>query len=103
MFGDIGKMMKQVNEMKAKMKDVEKELNSMVIKGTSSDAMVEVEMTGKMDLKTLTINPQLIAQNDPKKLEKSVFDAFSKVLKITKDTASSKLGAVTGGMKLPGM
>ena len=36
MFGDIGKMMKQVNEMKSKMKDVEKELNSMVLKAISS-------------------------------------------------------------------
>lgn len=103
MFGDVGKMMKQVNEMKSKMKDVEKELNSLVIKGSSSDNMVTVEMTGKMDLKTLTISPELIAKNDLKKLEKSVFEAFSKVLKETKDTAASKLGAVTGGLKLPGM
>ncbi len=103
MFGDIGKMMKQVNEMKTKMKDVEKELNALVLLASSSDNNVTVEITGKMDIKSLTITPALIATNDVKKIEKSVFDAFTKALNMAKNTAATKLGAVTGGVKLPGM
>jgi DNA-binding YbaB/EbfC family protein len=103
MFGDIGKMMKQVNEMKSKMKDVEKELNSMLLKASSGDGKVEVELTGKMDVKTLRIAPDLVATNDVKKVEKSVQEAFTKAINLAKNTAASKLGAVTGGMNLPGM
>ena len=103
MLGDIGKMMKQVNEMKSKMKDVEKELNSLILKGASGDKKVEVEMSGKMELKTIKIDPELVATNDPKKIEKSVFEAVKTALQMAKDTASNKLGKVTGGAKLPGI
>lgn len=103
MLGDIGKMMKQVNEMKSKMKNVEKELSSLILKGASSDSKVEVEMTGKMELKTIKIDPELISSNDAKKVEASVYDAVSKALKMAKDTAAAKLGNITGGVKLPGI
>jgi nucleoid-associated protein EbfC len=103
MFGDMGKMMKQVSEMKSKMKDAEKELNALVVKGASADNKVEVEVSGKMDLKSLKIDPELIATNDVKKIEKSVFEAVDSAIKVSRDTAASKLGAVTGGMKIPGL
>ncbi|MFC1517281.1 YbaB/EbfC family nucleoid-associated protein [Candidatus Margulisiibacteriota bacterium] len=103
MLGDIGKMMKQVNEMKSKMKDVEKELKNLILKGSSQDNTVEVEMSGKMELKSIKIDPQLITSNDVKKIEKNTFDAVQKSLKMAKDTAADKLGKVTGGAKLPGI
>lgn len=97
----MGKMMKQVAEMKAKMGEVDKELKNATLKGVSRDNAVEVEISGKMILKKVTIGEAIVG--DKKKLEKDVFEAVEQALKQATDTAASKLSAVTGGIKIPGL
>lgn len=101
MFGDMGKMMKQVAEMKAKMGEVDKELKNATLKGVSRDNAVEVELSGKMILKKVSIDDSIVGNK--KQLERSVFEAIEQALKQATDTAASKLSAVTGGIKIPGL
>jgi DNA-binding YbaB/EbfC family protein len=103
MFGDMGKMMQQVKEMKSKMKDVEKELTGIVIEGKSKNQMVTCSVDGKLNLKNLKINPELIAKNDVGAVEKSVKEALENALNQAKATASQKLSSVTGGLNIPGL
>jgi len=101
MFGDMGKMMKQVAEMKSKMGEIDKELKSMILTGASRDKSVEVDITGKMELKRVNINDKIVG--DKKALEKNCFEAVQDALKQATETAAKKLSAVTGGMKIPGI
>ena len=101
MFGDMGKLMKQVSEMKSKMGAVEKELKSTVLIGKSKDDKVKVELTGKMVLKNVEIDDALVG--DKKQLEKSVFQAMEDALNQASAEAKDKLSGVTGGMKIPGL
>jgi DNA-binding YbaB/EbfC family protein len=101
MFGDMGKMMKQVTEMKTKMAAVENELNKLIVKGTSKDSSVEIELTGKMKLKTVNLKVNL--PTDKKVLEKAIFEAVDSALTQVSNTAQQKLKDVTGGMKIPGL
>ena len=100
-LGDMGKMLKQVGEMKAKMSEVEKELQNTVIKTASKDGSVEVEITGKMKLKSVKILKDL--DPDRGRVEKALYEAFSAALEQVSDVAQKKLSAVTGGMKIPGL
>jgi len=101
MFGDMGKMMKQVMEMKSKMGAVENELKKIVIKGVSKDGSVETEITGKMSLKNIAISDK--APKDRKALEKAVFESVESALTQVTKVAQDKLSAVTGGMNIPGI
>jgi DNA-binding YbaB/EbfC family protein len=101
MFGDMGKMMKQVSEMKAKMAAVENELTKLIVKGDSKDGSVEVEITGKMKLRTVSLKDNLPA--DKKAREKAIFEAVESALTQVSNTAQQKLKDVTGGMKIPGL
>jgi DNA-binding YbaB/EbfC family protein len=101
MFGDMGKMMQQVAEMKKKMGEVEKELKDLVIKGVSKDQSIEVEITGKMKLKKITVKDNF--PKDSRGLEKAIFEATEKALTEVSDTAQKKLQDVTGGIKIPGL
>jgi len=65
MFGDMGKLMKQVGEMKSKMGVVEKELKNTVLIGKSRDDQVEVELTGKMIIKKVSIGDELVGNKKP--------------------------------------
>ncbi len=102
MFGDMGKLMKQVGDMKAKMGEVEKELKNSVLKGSSRDNAVAVEITGKMQLKTVTISDNSIL-GDKKKIENAFYEAIDNALKQATEQAASKLAGVTGGIKIPGL
>jgi DNA-binding YbaB/EbfC family protein len=101
MFGDMGKMMQQVAEMKKKMGQVEKELKDLVMKGVSGDQSIEVEITGKMKLKKVTLKETF--PKDNRSQEKAIFEAVDRALTSVSEIAQQKLQDVTGGMKIPGL
>jgi DNA-binding YbaB/EbfC family protein len=100
-MGDMAKMMKQVGDMKAKMGAVEKELQNTVIKSASKDGSIEVEITGKMKLKSVKILKDL--DSDRGRVEKAILEAVGSGLEEVSNIAQKKLTGVTGGIKLPGM
>lgn len=101
MFGDMGKLMKQVTEMKSKMGAVEKELKKTILTGVSRDDAVKVEITGKMVLNKVEIGDEIVG--DKQKLEKSVYEAVDAALKNASEAAKKQLSGVTGGLNIPGL
>ncbi len=101
MFGDMGKLMKQVTEMKSKMGAVEKELKKTILTGASKDGAVKAEITGKMVLNKIEIADELVG--DKKRLEKAVFEAVDAALKNASEEARKQLSGVTGGLNIPGL
>ncbi len=99
---DMGKLLKQAKEMKAKMKQVQDELKTIKVSGTF-EGKCEVILTGELELVQLTIDPSLLNPNDGKRLEKGLTKAFNEAVKKAKDAATSKLSTVTGGLNLPGL
>ena len=102
MFGDMGKMMQQVKEMKENMKIAQQELQATTLEGASKGNEVKVLINGEMEIKEITINPELLSKNVAD-VEKAVTVAVKDAITKAKDIASSKLGKLTGGLKLPGM
>jgi len=102
MFGDMGKMMQQVKDMKENMKIAQQELQAMTIEGSSKGSEVIVKINGEMDIQNISISPDLLSKNIAD-VEKAVTVAVKDAITKAKDVASSKLGKLTGGLKLPGM
>lgn len=104
MFGDMGKMMKQLSEMKAQMSKMEKELKNTIISRSDRDGLVTIELTGKLDLKSVKIDPS-IQEKDPKKIEQSVSEALSAVLQEAQKVAANKLkeSGSLAGLNIPGL
>ena len=96
MFGDMGKLMKQAAEMKSNMAKTEKELRKLVVTGTSKDGKVEIQLNGKMDLRSISIP-------ENKELEKAVREAFEQAMRDVSKVAAEKLKAATGGINIPGL
>ena len=98
---DMGKLLKQAQEMKSKMKTVQKELKETQIKEEHDG--ITIVINGEMDFEEVLINPALITAANAKKLEKLFKEASNKAIKKAKDLATSKLTQVTGGLKIPGL
>ncbi|MBU0671795.1 MAG: YbaB/EbfC family nucleoid-associated protein [Candidatus Margulisbacteria bacterium] len=100
-FGNMGEMMKMARDMQGQMKKIKEDLAKEIFEGSAPGVVVKI--SGDMELKELSIEPQLVNPNDVAKLEKQVGEAAKKALKLAKDGAAKKLKGLTGGLGLPGM
>lgn len=100
MRGNIGNMMKQAQQMQANMQKVQAEIANLEITGESGGGMVKVLMTGKHEVKRVTIEPS-VSGEDREMLEDLVAAAINDAVHKVEAQISQKMAAVTAGMQLP--
>jgi DNA-binding YbaB/EbfC family protein len=100
MRGNIGNMMKQAQQMQANMQKVQAEIALLEVTGESGGGMVKVLMTGKHEVKRVTIEPT-VSGEDREMLEDLVAAAINDAVHKVEAQVSQKMAAVTAGMQLP--
>ncbi|MGE0801796.1 MAG: YbaB/EbfC family nucleoid-associated protein [Lautropia sp.] len=100
MKNQLAGMMKQVQQMQDNMKKAQEALASIEVEGQSGAGLVKVVMTCRNDVKRVTIDPSLLA-DDKDMLEDLVAAAFNDALRRSEQTAQEKMSSVTAGMPLP--
>ena len=100
---NLGKMMKQAQQMQARMAQVQEELKEETVEASAGGGMVRVVMTGDMQLRSLKIDPGAIDADDVELLEDMVAAAMNEAMRSAQELAAAKMGAVTGGMSIPGL
>ncbi len=106
MKGGLGNLMKQAQKMQAEMQKAQEELASMEVTGESGGGMVKVVMTGRHDVKRVSIDDTLL-EEDKEMLEDllaaAVNDAVRQIEKRTQERMSGMAAGLNlpGGMKLP--
>ena len=105
--GQLAGLMKQAQTMQDNMKKAQDELGFVEVTGESGAGLVKVTMTCKHDVKRVSIDPSLLAE-DKDMLEDLVAAAFNAAVRKAEDLSQEKLGKITagmpglpGGMKLP--
>ena len=104
---NLGKMMKQAQEMQTRMQEMQDQLASLEITGTSGGGMVTATLNGKGEMRGLAIDPTLIAPEEKEVLEDlvtaAVNDARAKVDAMVQEKTQEMMGGLQlpPGMKLP--
>lgn len=96
-------MMAQVKKMQAQMLKAQEELAATVVTGRAAGGAVTVEMSCDHRVKSVKIAPEAIDPNDVETLEDLVVVATNDALARVAEESQKRLGAVTGGMRIPGM
>ena len=97
------KLMKQAQKMQQDMNRAKAELAEAQVEGVSGGGMVKVTATGDGQITSICINPEIIDPEDKEMLEDMVLAAINEALAAAAALSAEKMGAVTGGMNLPGM
>ncbi|MEK9726942.1 MAG: YbaB/EbfC family nucleoid-associated protein [Candidatus Margulisiibacteriota bacterium] len=97
-FKNMGKALKEAQNMKGMMEKVQKELESSIIPVSELNGKIKIEITGELKVKKFQIDPSLLEPNQQQALEKAIQDGFTKAIKQAKDLATNKLQSVTGGL-----
>ncbi len=100
MKNQLAGLMKQAQAMQENMKKAQDQLALIEVEGVSGAGLVKVIMTCKNEVKRVTIDPSLLA-DDKDMLEDLVAAAINDAVRKAASTAEEKMGGVTAGMALP--
>ena len=93
-------MMKQAQKMQQDLLKMQQELESRTYTATSGGGMVTAEVTGKHELKSLTIEPDAVDPEDVEMLQDMVIAAVNEAMRKAEASASESMAKVTGGLNL---
>ena len=97
----LGNLMKQAQEMQAKMADLQKGLADYEAAGESGAGLVKATVTGKGVLKSLSISPDAMDPADPTLLEDLVIAAVNDAKAKAEEYSQAEIQKLTGGLSLP--
>jgi len=101
MKGGMGNLMKQAQQMQANMEKAQQELANVEVTGQSGGGMVKIVMTGKHDVKRVSIEDALF-KDDKEMLEDLIAAAMNDAVRqVEKTSQDSMAGMLPPGMKLP--
>ena len=100
MKGQLAGLMKQAQAMQDNMKRAQDELALLEVDGESGAGLVKITMSCKHDVKRVTIDPSLLAE-DKDMLEDLVAAAFNDAVRRAEELSSAKMSKLTAGMPLP--
>ncbi|UCD64841.1 MAG: YbaB/EbfC family nucleoid-associated protein [Candidatus Zixiibacteriota bacterium] len=101
--GGLGNMMKQFQQMQAKMAQIQAELEETEVEGTAGGGMVKVLINGKMDISSITIDPEVVDPDDVEMLQDLIVAAINQAKEKARQIQSEKMSALTGGINIPGL
>ena len=99
---NLNQMMRQVQQMQAEMMKAQEELKNEVVEASAGGGMVTVKISGELELKELTIDPDAVDPEDVEMLQDMVQAAVNEAIRSAQELAASKMGAATGGLGGPG-
>jgi nucleoid-associated protein EbfC len=98
---DIMSMMKQAQELQAKMAEMQAELETLQVEGTSGGGLVTVALTGKGTMARLAIDASLLKPSEAEILEDLIIAAHNDAKHKAEEAMAEKMRALTGGLPLP--
>ncbi len=108
---NIANMMQQAQKMQKKLQEAQEELANMELSASSGDGAVTVVVSGQGRVKSLKIEPKAVNSENPdsvdadsvEMLEDLILQAINKATEQANAQNETKMKAVTGGIKIPGL
>jgi DNA-binding YbaB/EbfC family protein len=100
-LGDIGKLMKQAQEMQSKMQDAQASLEELTVTGSSGGGLVSVTLNGKGVMQGLDVDSSLFAEDEKEILEDLIVAAHNEARTRMEDAAAEKMKEATAGLPIP--
>lgn len=100
MKGQLAGLMKQAQQMQDNLKKAQEEIAAMEVEGQAGAGMVKVTMTGRHDVKRVSIDPSLMG-DDKDMLEDLIAAAVNDAVRRVETLTQEKMGGLTSGFGLP--
>ncbi|MGD9713000.1 MAG: YbaB/EbfC family nucleoid-associated protein [Thermomicrobiales bacterium] len=99
----MGINMKMIQQMQNRMAKIQQELEDTIVEGTAGGGVVTARVTGSKEFSGITIDRSVVDPEDVEMLEDLITAAIQDAMTRATEISQEKLGALTGGMKIPGL
>ena len=100
---DIGKLLKQAQQVQAKVAEMQAELALKTVEASAGGGMVTVVMNGRNEVVSIKIDPEVVDPADVEMLEDLVIAALNEARSKVEEMIKDEMSAITGGLPLPGL
>jgi len=89
--------------LQQKLAKIQEELGNEMVEASAGGGAVIVVATGHQKIQSVKISPEVVDPEDVEMLQDLIIAATNEALDKSRELAASRLGAVTGGLKIPGL
>lgn len=100
---NMQQMMKQARKMQEQLAAAQENIAQSTVDASAGGGMVKVTVNGEMQITSLKIDPEALDPEDVEMLEDMVTAAVNEALRGVGDLANRQMGAIAGGLNIPGM
>ncbi|MGH7013321.1 MAG: YbaB/EbfC family nucleoid-associated protein [Stellaceae bacterium] len=100
-MNNLGQMLKQAQQMQARMQEMQERLAAVEVTGVSGGGMVAVTLSGKGDVKKIKLDNTIVDPNETEVLEDLIVAAFNDAKGRVERQVAEETEKLTGGLKLP--
>jgi DNA-binding YbaB/EbfC family protein len=100
---NMQQIMRQARKMQEQLAAAQEGLKDIEVSASAGGGMVKVTATADGMLSSITIDPDALDPEDVDLIQDTILAAVNEALSSAREAADQQMGAVTGGMGLPGM
>mgnify|MGYP001328690703 CR=1 FL=1 len=101
-MGNMNNMMKQAQKMQREMVKVQEEIEQRTVEASAGGGAVTVVVSGKKDIKSINIKPEVVDPDDVEMLQDLIMAAVNEAMRQADEMVAKEMGKITGGLNLPG-
>jgi nucleoid-associated protein EbfC len=95
---NMQQLLKQAQKMQQEMLAAQESLKDEIVEASAGGGMVTVRVSGDLEVKSISIDPEAVDPEDVELLQDMVLAAINEGLRAAQELASTKLGGITGGL-----
>ncbi len=103
MVKGFGNILKQAQEMHAKIARLQEEMAGRTVEATSGGGMVNIVMNGKQEIVSIRIDPEVVSREDVEMLQDLIVAAVNEAIRKSQEMMTEEMKKVTGGLNIPGL
>lgn len=100
---NINSMIKQAQKMQDQITELQEDIEARDFSATAGGGAVEVVLTGKKTIKSLTLKPEVVDPEDIEMLQDLIISAVNEAVNNIESTTEAEMSQITGGVSLPGL
>ena len=100
---NMNAMIRQAQKMQDEISELQEEIEAREFSATAGGGAVQVVVTGKKSIKSLTIQPEVVDPEDIEMLQDLVISAINEAINNVEETTETEMSKITGGVSLPGL
>jgi DNA-binding YbaB/EbfC family protein len=100
---NMNAMVRQAQKMQDEIVELQNDIEAREFTATAGGGAVEVVLSGKKTIKSLTLKPEIVDKDDIEMLQDLVISAVNEAINNIEQTSEEEMNKITGGVSLPGL